>query len=206
MVIQPFPSITRCITSEDRSEARKLVQTFLKNAKRKPPSKRQLKAAEKNSKKKTKEWVEMKTSEELVKWKEFPIAPEIKDKLSHIESYIKGDWLDNYPLGACLRKLQRDVAFRMLPRELRTGKLPKDVFKPVVARLQEQGAVGVSINAKGLRYLIFRPGSRDKLNQSMYGDPDLLDESVLSNETDQDTDSTDSDDEEEYLTDVGEKP
>lgn len=93
----------------------------------------------------------------LVVWKQKPTSPLIQDILPHIKDFIKGAWLDHYPEGANLRKLQRDVAFRMSSGH-RPGKLPKEVLMPVLGQLEEEGAVQVRIRRSG-RCLIYRPGT-----------------------------------------------
>lgn len=99
----------------------------------------------------------------LLEWKDNkPISPEMKELLPHIEEFIKSIWLDKYPQGANLRKLQRDIAFRM--PALRPGKLSKEEIMPVLGHLEKEGLVKVRIRIDG-HCLIYRPGSRDELEE-----------------------------------------
>ena len=69
-----------------------------------------------------------------------------------VERYIVHAWVQQYPLGARLRKLQRDIAFRMpWPAGDGLGKMDVDELKQFVCLLADRGLVDVveSVEANG---------------------------------------------------------
>lgn len=84
----------------------------------------------------------------LAAWKDKPVSPKIVDVLPHLEHFIAETWLERYPMGAHLRKLQRDMAFRM-ERQHRPGLLPYEVLMPVLGRLERKGIVKMRMGGKG---------------------------------------------------------
>jgi hypothetical protein len=103
-----------------------------------------------------KELEALRVHHDLLAWKNNPAPPEMNDLIPHLVDFIKGTWLENYPEGANLRKLQRDIAFRM-PLH-RPGKIPREMLMPILGHLEQQGVVTVRIKVNG-NCLIYRPGS-----------------------------------------------
>lgn len=62
----------------------------------------------------------------------------IMSSVPNIKNYILKDWFRLHPGGAHLRKLQRDIAFRM---DNSPGKLDREHLLPIVAALENEGAV-----------------------------------------------------------------
>lgn len=86
--------------------------------------------------------------DDLVEWKDKPISEKIAHRVPHMEAFIKDMWLAAYPLGASIRKLQRDIAFRM-ERQYRPGKLPYQVLMPIVGNLERQGYLRTRMSSDG---------------------------------------------------------
>jgi hypothetical protein len=96
----------------------------------------------------------------LLSWIDKPVSPKIEGILPHMEKFIIEEWLPRYPEGARIRKLQRDVAFRM-ERKHRPGKLPYQVLMPVVGRLVRQGSLKTRMASDGA-CLIYHPDGKDE--------------------------------------------
>jgi hypothetical protein len=103
-----------------------------------------------------KELYALRVHRDLLAWKNNPVPPEMNDLIPHLADFIQGTWLENYPEGANLRRLQRDIAFRM-PMH-RPGKVPRENLMPILGQLEKQGVVTVRIKVNG-NCLIYRPGS-----------------------------------------------
>lgn len=89
------------------------------------------------------------TQEQLDK----PISPEILSYIPAMESYVLKKWLPMYPGGARLRKLQRDVAWRM-NRKQSPGKLDFEMLMPFVGTLVRKGLVETRVNQRGVLILL----------------------------------------------------
>lgn len=89
-----------------------------------------------------------------------PVSPKLQPFLLAVESFVVNQWLPSYPDGARLRKLQRDVAWRM-NREESPGKLEYDQLVPIVGALVRKGAVRTRPGGKGSSMIITSPTSDD---------------------------------------------
>lgn len=89
-----------------------------------------------------------------MQWKEKPIKDAIVPDVPPIEEFIKTMWLTAYPMGSNLRKLQRDVAFRMKTRKFRK-KLDYQELMPIVGKLEREGFLKTKISTSG-KCLIYR--------------------------------------------------
>jgi hypothetical protein len=92
--------------------------------------------------------VSTKMYDALGEWKDKPISTKIANIAPHIHDFIKDMWLKAYPLGSNLRKLQRDIAFRM-ERKYRPGKLPYQVIMPIVGKLEREGYLKTRVSSTG---------------------------------------------------------
>lgn len=84
-----------------------------------------------------------------------PIPKSIQGIADVLEDYIENTWLVFYPQGARLRKLQRDVAFRMDKPE-RPGKLPYESLLPLIGKMERAGKLRIRIGQSG-RMVIYKP-------------------------------------------------
>jgi hypothetical protein len=103
-----------------------------------------------------KELEALRVHHDLLAWKNNPVPPEMNDLIPHLADFVKGTWLEIYPEGANLRRLQRDIAFRM-PLH-RPGKISREKLMPILGQLEKQGVVTVRIKVNG-NCLIYSPGS-----------------------------------------------
>ena len=66
-----------------------------------------------------------------------------------LEAFVVETWLPTFPYGARLRRLQRDIAFRMLPAHQR-GKLDYETeLVPLVGYLQRRGILKIASGRSG---------------------------------------------------------
>jgi hypothetical protein len=93
--------------------------------------------------------------DEMCKWKTEHISKRIEYRVIHICSFIIHAWLNAYPAGASLRKLQRDIAFRMQRRHRLPGKLPLQVIMPIVGKLERENYLKTRMKSNG-HVLIYR--------------------------------------------------
>jgi hypothetical protein len=93
--------------------------------------------------------------DEVIKWKTEPISKKIEHRVIHICSFIIYAWLNAYPHGASLRKLQRDIAFRMQRKHRIPGKLPYQVIMPIVGKLERENYLSIRMKSNG-HVLIYR--------------------------------------------------
>lgn len=93
--------------------------------------------------------------DEVIKWKTEPISKKIEHRVVHICSFIIYAWLNAYPAGASLRKLQRDIAFRMQRKHRIPGKLPYQVIMPIVGKLERENYLSIRMKSNG-HVLIYR--------------------------------------------------
>lgn len=91
--------------------------------------------------------------------KQEPISENMKLHVENITRYITQEWLSMYPLGARLRKLQRDIAFRM-PRKERPGKIPYEELLPILGHVESKGLINIRKSGKGL--LLITSPKREK--------------------------------------------
>jgi hypothetical protein len=97
----------------------------------------------------------------------------LNEILPELECFLKDQWLPSYPQGAQLRKLQRDVAFRM-PRGLRPGKLTFQELMPMVGHFERKGVIRTKAG-RGGRVLIYHPSARVFQRDKLDIDNDPLD-------------------------------
>lgn len=88
------------------------------------------------------------TNEKWSKHMKTSIPKEVVPYVSDIETYIVQEWLPSFPQGARLRKLQRDVAWRM-NRKQSPGKLNYESLLPIVGQLIRKDLIGVRIKEHG---------------------------------------------------------
>jgi hypothetical protein len=93
--------------------------------------------------------------ESLLEWKEHPVPEQLETSLPHIEDFITKMWLIAYPCGSNLRKLQRDIAFRMQSKHRPDRKLPYQVIMTIIGKLEREGYLKIKMSGKG-HCLIFR--------------------------------------------------
>ena len=75
-------------------------------------------------------------------YQELPLH--VRPYAADVERYIVHAWVKQYPLGARLRKLQRDIAFRMpRPHGEQPGKMDMDELKQLVCLLRDRGVIEV---------------------------------------------------------------
>ena len=79
-----------------------------------------------------------------------PVPDYLHPFLPAIEAFVVDTWLPTFPRGARLRRLQRDIAFRMLPVDQRPpGKVAFEDLSTVVGHLQRRGLVKTSEGRSG---------------------------------------------------------
>ena len=100
---------------------------------------------------------------ELLPFLDKPVPKNLKEAFPAIEEYIVNTWLPMYPMGARIRKLQRDVAFRMKTRRL--GKLAYKELLPILGELERKGLVKLRIGKKGRAIVILRPDADDEIEE-----------------------------------------
>jgi len=85
-----------------------------------------------------------------------PIPEHLASKLPDLEAFVVETWLPTFPYGARLRRLQRDIAFRMLPVHQR-GKLDYETeLVPLVGYLQRRGILKIASGRSG-RMILYHP-------------------------------------------------
>jgi len=90
------------------------------------------------------------------KFKNQPIPKKLQHHLPNIERFLTDTWLPMYPMGARLRKLQRDIAFRM-PRKERPGKLTYEQLMPFVGVFESKGLIRLREKATNGTLIITHP-------------------------------------------------
>lgn len=93
--------------------------------------------------------------DEMCKLKTEPISDLIAHRVVYICSFIVHAWLNAFPQGASLTKLQRDIAFRMQRRHRLPGKLPLSVIMPIVGKLERENYLKTKMKTNG-HVLIYR--------------------------------------------------
>ena len=78
-----------------------------------------------------------------------PVPEQLHPYLPAIETYVVNEWLPRFPDGARLRKLQRDVAFRLKPRTQSPGKLPMQNIMTIVGVMSRKGIIRIRQSPKG---------------------------------------------------------
>jgi len=101
------------------------------------------------------------TAHELLPFLDKPVPKHLEKACPALEEYIVNTWLPMYPLGARIRKLQRDVAFRMKKRRL--GKLDYKELLPILGKFERKGLVKLRIGEKGRAIVILRPDADDEI-------------------------------------------
>ena len=105
--------------------------------------------------------------DEMCKWKTEPISKKIEHRVVHICSFIIYAWLNAYPKGASLRKMQRDIAFRMQRRHRLPGKLPIQVIMPIVGKLERENYLKTKMKSNG-HVLIYRDKEENIVPENQY--------------------------------------
>ena len=93
--------------------------------------------------------------EQYAKFLQEPIPEYLQPFLPAMEAFVVDTWLPTFPRGARLRRLQRDIAFRMLPVDQRPpGKVALEDLSTVVGHLQRRGLVKTAAGRSG-RLIIY---------------------------------------------------
>lgn len=88
--------------------------------------------------------------DDYAKFLDEPVPSHLQPYLPAIESFVVDTWLPTFPSGARLRRLQRDLAFRMLPIEQRPpDKLLYEELATVVGHLQRRGVLKTAAGRSG---------------------------------------------------------
>lgn len=93
------------------------------------------------------------------KFLDVPIPSSVMPYVEKMTAYVKEDWLLKFPLGARIRRLQRDVAWRM-NRRISPGKLPYEHLVPVVGYWKKNDVVDIVLKPDG--ELLVRPLANDE--------------------------------------------
>lgn len=96
--------------------------------------------------------------QDLSKHMKRPIPEKLHPYIPAMETYIVQEWLPSFPEGARLRKLQRDVAWRM-NRKQSPGKLDYEAMLPIVGKLLRKGLIDIRQNKNG-SLVILSPSSK----------------------------------------------
>lgn len=94
-----------------------------------------------------------KTSNAMLRLLEQPIPKDVKPYMANLETYIIQEWIPQFPSGARLRKLQRDVTWRM-NRKISPGRLEYDHLLPVVGELVRKGLLDTRFDNKAGKLVI----------------------------------------------------
>ena len=121
-----------------------------------------------------------------------PTPKKFKPYLAAIETYIVEKWLPSYPHGAKIRKLQRDIAFRMKPDS--PGKLPRNVLDTIVGDLHRRGVIGIRDKGQSSSVIVITKPfvEEDKGDDEDTGNGEG--DGTFDSESDDDDSSSDSDD------------
>jgi len=114
--------------------------------------------------------------QEYAKYLDQPVPAHLKeDALPAIEAFVVETWLRSFPCGARLRRLQRDIAHRLLPADQRR-RLSFEELVTVVGHLQRRGILKTAEGRSG-RMLLYHVDAkityykyREESNQSQSGD------------------------------------
>jgi len=88
--------------------------------------------------------------DDYAKFLDEPVPDHLQPYVPAIEAFVTDTWLPTFPSGARLKRLQRDMAFRMLPLEQRPPyKLPYEELAPVVGHLQRRGILKTAAGRSG---------------------------------------------------------
>ena len=82
-----------------------------------------------------------------------PIPPELEHYIPAMTAYIQDEWLPLYPKGANLRKLRRDIAWRM-DRKKSPGKIPQKDLTAVIVKLRDDGIVSLRRRSTTTRWCL----------------------------------------------------
>lgn len=93
-----------------------------------------------------------------------PVPRKLQPFLPAMESFIVNQWLPLYPDGARLRKLQRDVAWRM-DRKESPGKLEYDKLLPIVGELARKGLIKTRAKSGGV-LVVMPPDDKEDCSES----------------------------------------
>ena len=91
------------------------------------------------------------------------ITKRMKPHVETITRYITQEWIHMYPFGARVRKLQRDLAFRM-PRNERFGKVPYSQLYSILWQMENKGLISCRKACTGT-LIIASPDSPDNTNE-----------------------------------------
>jgi hypothetical protein len=136
----------------------------------------------------------------LLQYLDASIPNDIKDSKDGIVDYILNVFLVAFPAGARLRKLQRDIAFRMDTKDmyLKNKKLQYEKILPIIGEMERAGQVKIRLGKQG-RLIMYKPSESQlavdvlntKIDQVMYKH---FGDSASSEEVDKDDDVDDDDD------------
>lgn len=103
----------------------------------------------------------------MCKLKTEPISARVEHRLVHICNFIIYAWLNAYPFGASLRKLQRDIAFRMQRRYRLPEKLPLEEIMPIVGKLERENYLKTRMKVNG-QVVIYRDYEENIVPENEY--------------------------------------
>ena len=134
--------------------------------------------------------------DELMKWRLEPTSVRIKHRVKHICSFIIYSWLQAYPLGATIRKLQRDIAFRMERKHRLPEKMPYQAIMPIVGKLERENYLSIRMKSNG-HVLIYRDNDVNIVPKEQTDMPPIWKDGGENYEKDDDgvNDASDQDDE-----------
>jgi hypothetical protein len=94
----------------------------------------------------------------LLQYVDHPIPQELVNSKDAIVDYIMNVFLAAYPKGARLRKLQRDIAFRMDTKDmyLKNKKMEYEKILPIIGEMERSGMIKIRLGKQG-RLIIYKP-------------------------------------------------
>ena len=104
--------------------------------------------------------------DEYAKFLDAPIPEGLLPYLPAVEAFIVDTWIPSFPQGARMRRLQRDIAFRMLPLNKRPpGKVAYEDLATVLGHLEKRGILKTVAGRSG-RILILHIDAPTKYGKS----------------------------------------
>jgi hypothetical protein len=143
----------------------------------------------------------------LLQYLDASIPNDIKDSKDAIIDYILNVFLVAFPAGARLRKLQRDIAFRMDTKDLylKNKKLQYEKILPIIGEMERAGQLKIRLGKQG-RLIMYKPSESQlavdvlntKIDQVMHKHfGNTASSEVVDKEDDDDVDDDDDDVEDE---------
>ena len=122
-----------------------------------------------------------------------PVPPELQKHLPAIETYVKEQWLPLFPYGAGIRKLQRDIAWRMKKKDGSPGKLERQVLDTILGELLRKGVIGLRPKGRaGISFVITSPVAATNGGESQGNEHDLDNNDDDDSSSDSESDEIDS--------------